>query len=83
MTTFLVIYCVGVIINALAAASIWDDLMEDKQLVKVRLAVVLFFVLSSIATWIYAICYLIAKGIKSLFKRKSKNKSDNENGTTL
>lgn len=57
ITTFLIIYAVGVLINAFVAASIWDDLMEERQLEKVRLAVLLFFVLASLATWLYAFIY--------------------------
>ena len=78
MTTLLIIYGVGVLINAFAAASIWKDLMEDKVLEKVRLAVLFFFVLASFGTWIYAICYVIVKLIKAMFKRKPKEdaKSD-------
>ena len=57
MTTILIIYAVGVLINAFAAASIYDDLA--------------FFVLASFATWLYMIGYLLVKLIKSLFKQKS------------
>lgn len=44
MTTLIIIYAVGVLINALVAASIYDDLKEDKVLEKVRLAALVFFV---------------------------------------
>ena len=75
-TTFLIIYAVGVLINAFVAASIWDDLMEERQLEKVRLAVLLFFVLASFATWIYGCIYFLASLIKSLFTRKKKTDGD-------
>ena len=75
-TTFLIIYAVGVLINAFVAASIWDDLMEERQLEKVRLAVLLFFVLASFATWIYGCIYFLVTLIKSLFTRKKKTDGD-------
>lgn len=75
-TTFLIIYAVGVLINAFVAASIWDDLMEERQLEKVRLAVLLFFVLASFATWIYGCIYFLVSLIKSLFTRKKKTDGD-------
>ena len=71
MTTILIIYAVGVLINAFAAASIYDDLKEDSQLVRVRMVVLAFFVLASFATWLYMIGYLLVKFIISLFKTKS------------
>lgn len=70
-TTILIIYAVGVLINAFAAASIYDDLKEDSQLVRVRMVAIAFFVLASFATWLYMIGYLLVKLIKSLFKPKS------------
>ena len=75
-TTFLIIYAVGVLINAFVAASIWDDLMEERQLEKVRLAVLLFFVLASLATWLYAFVYLLVSFMKRLFKRKSEEEDE-------
>lgn len=74
ITTFLIIYAVGVLINAFVAASIWDDLMEERQLEKVRLAVLLFFVLASFATWIYATIYVVFSWIKSFIIRKKEVK---------
>lgn len=79
ITTFLIIYAVGVLINAFVAASIWDDLIEERQLEKVRLAVLLFFVLASFATWIYMIAYLLAKVIKGVFKPKKTDGDENDN----
>lgn len=76
ITTFLIIYAVGVLINAFVAASIWDDLMEERQLEKVRLAVLLFFVLASLATWLYAFVYLLVSFMKRLFKRKSEEEDE-------
>ena len=73
-TTFLIIYAVGVIINSFMAASIWDDLMEERQLEKVRLAVLLFFVLASFATWLYATIYVVFSRIKSFISRKKEVK---------
>ena len=75
-TTFLIIYVAGIIINAFVAASIWDDLVEDRQLEKVRMAVLLFFVLASFATWLYAFVYLLISFIKRLFKRKSEEEDE-------
>lgn len=75
-TIFLIIYVAGVIINAFVAASIWDDLVEDRQLEKVRMAVLLFFVLASFATWLYAFVYLLVSFMKRLFKRKSEEEDE-------
>lgn len=69
-TIFLIIYAAGVIINAFVAASIWGDLVEDRQLEKVRMTVIMFFVLASLATWLYAFVYLLVSFMKRLFKRK-------------
>lgn len=74
ITTFLIIYAVGVLINAFVAASILDDLMEERQLEKARLAVLLFFVLASFATWIYATIYVVFSWIKSFIIRKKEVK---------
>lgn len=76
ITTFLIIYAVGVLVNAFVAASIWDDLMEERQLEMVRLAVLLFFVLASLATWLYAFVYLLVSFMKRLFKRKSEEEDE-------
>ena len=78
MTTILIIYAVGVLINTFAAASIYDDLKEDSQLVRVRMVALAFFVLASFATWIYMIGYLLVKLIKSLFKHKPKSDEKKE-----
>ena len=72
-TTILIIYAVGVIINALAAASIYDDLKQDGQLLRVRLVALVFFVLASFGTWLYMIGYLLVKLFKSIFKGESKD----------
>lgn len=77
-TTILIIYAVCVLINAFAAASIYDDLKEDRQLVRVRMVALAFFVLASFATWLYMIGYLLVKFIKSLFKRKPKSDGKQE-----
>lgn len=77
-TTILIIYAVGVLINAFAAASIYDDLKEDRQLVRVRMVALAFFVLASFATWLYMIGYLLVKFIKSLFKRKPSDGKQDE-----
>ena len=76
ITTILIIYAVGVIINSLVAASIWDDLVEDRQLEKVRMTVIMFFVLASLATWLYAFVYLLVSFMKRLFKRKSEEEDE-------
>lgn len=76
ITVFIIIYVVGIILNALAAASIWDDLMEERQLEKVRMTVIMFFVLASLATWLYAFVYLLVSFMKRLFKRKSEEEDE-------
>lgn len=79
MTTILIIYAVGVIINALAAASIWDDLKGEGRLVNVRLAVVMFFVLASFGTWVYMIAFFLVKVINDVFKSQKTNGGKNDN----
>lgn len=75
-TKIIIIYVVGVVINALVAASIWDDLTEERKLVKVRLTVLLFFVLASFVTWAYAfVCFLVSF-FKRLFGRKPEDKEE-------
>lgn len=81
MTTLLIVYGVGVLINAMAAASIWKDLMEDKVLEKVRLAVLFFFVLASFGTWIYSIFYVLVKLIAAVFKRKKGKEDESDDGS--
>lgn len=78
-TIFLIIYAVGVLINAFVAASIWDDLKDDKVLERVRLAILLFFVLASVCTWVYAIIYTAARFIKSLHAGKKKKGNGKKN----
>lgn len=79
MTIFIIIYAVGVLINAFVAASIWDDLKDDKVLERVRLAILLFFVLASVGTWVYAIIYTAARFIKSLHDGKKKKGNGKKN----
>lgn len=81
MTTFLIIYVVGIIINAFAAASIRDDLAEDKVLERIRFAVLLFFILLSFGTWVYFICYFIVQAFKKLFTTKRKEESHDGSGS--
>lgn len=76
ITVFIIIYVVGIILNALAAASIFDDLKDDGRLVKVRMAVVVFFVLASFGTWIYLLTYILANFIKNSFKPKKAENND-------
>ena len=79
ITVLIIIYVVGIILNALSAASIWDDLKDDGRLVNVRMAVVMFFVLASFGTWVYMIAYLLAKVIKGVFKPKKTDGDENDN----
>jgi hypothetical protein len=76
MTVFLIIYAIGIFINAIVAASIYDDLTEDHQLERVRLVAITFFVLASVFTWAYMLLYLVVKIIINLFKRKPKSDGD-------
>lgn len=78
ITVLIIIYVVGIILNALAAASIWDDLKDDGRLVNVRMAVVMFFVIASFGTWVYMIAYLLAKVIKGVFKPKKTDGGEND-----
>ena len=76
MTVFLIIYAIGIFINAIVAASIYDDLTEDHQLERVRLVAITFFGLASVFTWAYMLLYLVVKIIINLFKRKPKSDGD-------
>lgn len=76
LTIFIIIYAVGVLINAFVAASIWDDLVADRQLEKVRMTILLFYILASVATWLYAFIYLLISFVKRLFKRKSEEEDE-------
>ena len=77
-SVFLIVYGVGVVVNAIGAASIWDDLMEEGRLVKIRMAVVVFFVAASVATWVYMILYLLTSVVKTAFKKRKDNEEDND-----
>lgn len=65
----LIIYIVGVVINALVVASIWDDLTTDERQVKVRRWVLVFVVICSVLTWVYALGYFLVYICKAIFKR--------------
>lgn len=65
----LIIYIVGVVINALVVASIWDDLTTDERLVKVRRGVLVFVVICSVLTWLYALGYFLVYICKAIFKK--------------
>ena len=65
----LIIYIVGVVINSLVVASIWDDLTADERLVKVRRTLLVFVVICSVLTWVYALGYLIVHIAKAVFKK--------------
>lgn len=77
-SVFLIVYGVGVVVNAIVAASIWDDLIEEGRLVKIRMAVVVFFVAASFATWVYMILYLLSSVVKTAFKKRKDNEEDND-----
>jgi hypothetical protein len=64
----LIIYIVGVVINSLVVASIWDDLTADERQVKVRRCLLVFAVVCSELTWVYALGYLIVHICKTIFK---------------
>ncbi len=69
----LLIYIVGVIINAVVVVSVWADLKSDEKLMGVRAKVVTFFVLMSIVTWLYSLLYII---VSPFLKGKTHGKSD-------
>lgn len=73
MLTIIIIYAVGVLLNALIALSIYKDLIEDNQLERVRVIVLTLFILASFLTWLYMIGYLLVKFIVSLFKKTEKD----------
>lgn len=77
-SVFLIVYGVGVVVNAIGAAAIWDDLMEKGRLVKIRMVVVVFFVAASVATWVYMILYLLTSVVKTAFKKRKDNEEDND-----
>lgn len=78
MTTILIIYCAGVLINAFAAASVWDDLKDERKLEKVMMTTLLLFVLASVLTWAYATIYLVCAIVKDLIKRKQPKSDEDE-----
>ena len=75
MTTLLCVYIVGVLINALGAASIWNDLTKEQNVERVRLWVLGGFIAASFLTWIFAICYFLIDLIKSFRKKHGKKDS--------
>lgn len=64
MKTFIIIYSIGLALNALMAALVWEDLMKDRELAKMRAVSVVVFVIASFATWVYAMGYLLYKYLK-------------------
>ena len=65
----LIIYIVGVVINSLVVASIWDDLTADERLVNVRRTLLVFVVICSVLTWVYALGYFLFIIVKAIFKK--------------
>ena len=52
--------------------------MEEGRLVKIRMAVVVFFVAASFATWVYMILYLLSSVVKTAIKKRKDNEEDND-----
>jgi len=68
ITTILIIYAVGVLINALIAAAIYDDMTEDKVLERIRAAVLLLYVFASFLTWVFALFYLLVWLVRRTYR---------------
>ncbi len=65
MTTILVIYLAGAVINALVMSSIYDDLKRDEGLDRIRTTHVALVICGSVLTWLFCICYLIVSIFRS------------------
>ena len=70
MTIFLIIYGVGVLFNAIIARLIWSDLQSGDELERIRLSIVVFFVLLSFVTWLYVFANIFASMIKRYFNKR-------------
>lgn len=55
---FLVVYFLGVIANGVIATAIDSEMKEDGVSRGIRIPTLLFWVLGSVATWVYLIIYI-------------------------
>lgn len=76
MNTLILIYTLGVAVNALLGVAIVYDLRKEGSLSDVRMTLLVLAVLASFVTWAYVILYLTCSFVISLFKHKGK-----ENGS--
>lgn len=59
MITILIIYLVGVVVNALVMASVYEDMKNEGTLGNVKTTIVALVICGSVLTWLFCICYLI------------------------
>lgn len=76
MSTLLIVYLTGVVINAVLAVIIWRDLTAEKLLVKVKTFILALSVLLSFVTWIYVLLHIILSMRVHIEIKKHKNESD-------
>lgn len=76
MDTLLIVYLVGVVINAVLAAIIWRDLTAEKMLVKVRTFILALSVLLSFVTWIYVLLHIILSMRVHIEIKRQRNETD-------
>lgn len=75
MSTLLIVYLTGVVINAVLAVIIWRDLTAEKLLVKVKTFILALSVLLSFVTWIYVLLHIILS-MRVHIEIKHRNESD-------
>lgn len=75
MKILLLIYLIGVIVNAIVALTIWGEMKRMDILDRMRYAVIIPVVLLSVATWVMVAVVLIAEKVKNK-RRERKNGND-------
>lgn len=76
MSTLLIVYLTGVVINAVLAVIIWRDLTAEKLLVKVKTFILAVSVLLSFVTWIYVLLHIILSMRVHIEIKRQRNESD-------
>lgn len=76
MSTLLIVYLTGVVINAVLAVIIWRDLTAEKLLVKVKTFILALSVLLSFVTWIYVLLHIILSMRVHIEIKRQRNESD-------
>lgn len=66
ITIIFYVWVVGMALNAIVLASIYDDLRREGRIDKVRFTKIAIAVVGSVLTWFFSICFLLW----SLIRRK-------------